>query len=99
MFCQKASRFLAWGNWPDIPITAMGCQERAAAGAGALVNRAALPLRQDFNFSPDRFPAILGGRAVCCNAGPFLDVIAGPAGAPYPLSRHSVPCLSASSFT
>src|SRR5260370_16694338 len=95
MLCQNSSRFLACGNWPDIPITAMGCQEWATSGAGTLPNRAALRLRQDFSFSPVSFVAIV--RAILgWDEGLFFDPTPTPED---PLSLYTMPFLSPSSCT
>src|SRR6267142_4020405 len=90
MFCQNSSRFLACGNWPDMPITAMGCLEGATSRSGTLWNRASLRRRHEVSFSPASLVAIFG-----CDEGPFVDADC----AEGVLGLGSVPCFSASCLT
>src|SRR5579864_3366574 len=60
MFCQNSSRFLACGNCPAKPITAMGCGELTICGACVLLNREVVRLRREVSFCPANFIAIPG---------------------------------------
>src|SRR5579859_1743249 len=101
MFCQNSSRFLDCGNWPDIPITAMGSAEWMGWEAGAPLNRAALCLRQEVSFFAPRFAAIFGAGGVAI-LGCDTELLSGAAdisAIACVFSFDSVPCFSASSLT
>src|SRR5215475_15786648 len=91
MFCQNSSRFLAWGNWPAMPITAMGCAAMRCAvigcngrDAGALEPLDAIRPRQEASF----------GAGALCDEGLLPD---GAAAIAHGLD--SAPCFSASALT
>src|ERR1700739_142250 len=100
-FCQNSSRFLACGNCPAMPITAMGWSEDPTGSpddAGAtLLRRDIRWVRHDFNFWFATFAILDFGP---CGCGPCDNAFFSP-GANLAASscRDSVPCFSASSLT
>src|SRR5262245_14288895 len=87
---QNSSRFLACGNWPAMPITAMGCD---AGDGGALEpNRDARLWRREESFA---VAILIAG--FCCDGRGFTGVTA--AAAAGATACDNVPCFSASSFT
>src|SRR5580765_3547248 len=95
MFCQNSSRFLACGNWPAMPITAIGWAEWEACGTWEAVvvqNRADLRLREEVSFSPANFIAVFD-----CDEATFFD--AAGLSATGAACLNSVPSFSASSLS
>src|SRR5260370_13642102 len=90
MFSQNSSRFLACGNCPAMPITAMGGDEGPAAGTP--VNRDAVGLRQEISSSAPSV-AILSGDELLFPVATSIS----PAGAAPGLA--GLRCFSASSLT
>src|ERR1051326_5814385 len=94
-FCQNSSRFLALGNCPAMPITAMGwsdptgCPDDAAA---TLLDRNIPRFRNDVSFWFATLAILDFGPCddALCSAGANLAAS---------FCRDSVPCFSASSLT
>src|SRR5947208_4989202 len=89
-FVQNSSRFLAWGNCPAMPITAIGSARR---GDGALVNLDAVRPRQEVSFSAACLGAILDDGEVRFAGATGISTAGGAPG------LDSVPRASACSST
>src|SRR5438105_1519952 len=87
---QYSSKFLACGNWPAMPMTAIGSDGRAVR---APVDLVAPRPRHDVSFSA------ACRIAVVCAAGALLRGDAGIDTAGAVLRLDSVPCRSASALT
>src|ERR1041385_1992362 len=90
-FCQNSSRFLAFGNCPAMPITAIADEAGEGGIAAALeMNRDAVRLRQEESLSPARFVGLWFGGVKVFSIASLTPAVAGM------LWSGSLPCVSCS---